>query len=173
MVSNADCAKTYKALFHPLLHLCTKDSSSRHAQACPGDSGSAVLVRRDGVLQLAGLVTWGGETQGKECGEGPIDVSERVLAHQAFLNAPAPAQFAPYSHAVVSVVKRGTLRHCRRGTWHPAAAHFSYRWFRRHGERKALPGRRRSDAPFQAPDRLPRDRPHRGRLEPSESYNVR
>src|SRR3954452_6074816 len=95
----ASCLAVYgRDLLHTGLHLCTKDPTPTNAQACPGDSGSAVLVRRDGVLQLAGVVTWGGETQGKPCGQGPADVSERVLAHRALVTGPAPRHLAPYSH---------------------------------------------------------------------------
>src|ERR1700754_52481 len=72
---SATCLGLYGAkLFHPDLHLCTKDPTATGAQACPGDSGSAVMVRRDGVLQAAAVVTWGGETQRKACGQGPADV---------------------------------------------------------------------------------------------------
>ena len=78
---SAACHDHYGAdLLHPALHLCTQDPTPNGAQACAGDSGSPVMVRRDGVLQVAGVVTWGGETLGRECGEGPADVSERVLA---------------------------------------------------------------------------------------------
>ena len=48
------------------------------------------MVRRDGALQVAGVVTWGGETLGRECGEGPADVSERVLAHLALVTGAPP-----------------------------------------------------------------------------------
>ena len=76
VLPSAACNELYGSeLLHVALHLCTKDPTPNGAQACAGDSGSPVMVRRDGVLQAAGVVTWGGETQGKLCGEGPADVS--------------------------------------------------------------------------------------------------
>jgi V8-like Glu-specific endopeptidase len=56
----ADCRRLYQQLLHASRHLCTKDPTPTDAQACPGDSGSAVLVHRNGTLQLAGVVIWGG-----------------------------------------------------------------------------------------------------------------
>ena len=40
------------------------------------------MVQRDGAWAVAGVVTWGGETYGRDCGEGLPDVSERVDAHR-------------------------------------------------------------------------------------------
>jgi hypothetical protein len=136
-ISQARCRKLYgRDLYLPKLHLCTVDPSDRHAQACPGDSGSPVLVRRDGVLQVAGVVTWGGETQRKPCGKGPADVSERVLAHFALLTGPVPAEFAPVSRGALLVTRHGKLARCGSGHWTPASARVTYRWYRLRGEKR-------------------------------------
>ena len=87
VVSDA-CPAAYGArLFHPDRHLCTLDPTPTGAQACAGDSGGPVMVQRNGVWALAAVVTWGGETQGRDCGEGLPDVSERLDAHAALLTA--------------------------------------------------------------------------------------
>ena len=44
------------------------------------------MVRRNGAWAVAAVVTWGGETYGRDCGEGLPDVSERVDAHAALLD---------------------------------------------------------------------------------------
>jgi hypothetical protein len=111
--------------------LCTQDPTATKAQACPGDSGGAVTVTRAGVQQVAGVVTWGGETLGKACGEGPADVSERVLAHLRLINR-LPRHQAPYSISAVRIDKDGT---CHRGAWLPKAAKFKIRYVK-HGGRK-------------------------------------
>jgi len=135
VVPSAACQATYGPDLHdPALHLCTQDPTPNGAQACAGDSGSPVLVRRDGVLQVAGVVTWGGETQGKACGEGPADVSERVLAHQALLTGPPPARLAPYSTGRVAITPTG----CRRGAWRPAGIRFRTSYIRRGGRRACV-----------------------------------
>ena len=64
---SATCKGYFKRLLHPTFHLCTQDPTDTKAQACPGDSGSPVMVRRDGVLQVAGVVSWGGETRAPRC----------------------------------------------------------------------------------------------------------
>ena len=70
VVSDA-CPAAYGArLFHPDRHLCTLDPTPTASQACAGDSGGPVMVQRNGVWALAAVVTWGGETQGRDCGEG-------------------------------------------------------------------------------------------------------
>src|SRR4051812_45165872 len=137
LMPNDTCLKLYgDELYHPSLHMCTIDPGARHAQACPGDSGSPVLVRRDGVLQVAGVVTWGGETQRKRCGEGPADVSERVLAHVPLLTGPVPKSFAPASREGIVVTRRGTLRRCTSAHWAPSNTRVTVRWFRRQGAKK-------------------------------------
>ena len=85
---SGDCPAAYGAnLFDAAKHLCTLDATANASQACAGDSGSPVMVRRNGAWAVAGVVTWGGETYGRDCGEGLPDVSERVDAHTALLNA--------------------------------------------------------------------------------------
>jgi hypothetical protein len=131
VVPSAECGAIYgSTLFHPALHLCTRDPSANAAQACFGDSGSPVLA---GGL-LAGVVTWGGETLVRDCGEGPADVSERALPHLALLTGPAPRRLAPYAERRVRVRRSGRVRRCVIGSWHPAGARFTIRWFRRDGE---------------------------------------
>ena len=118
---SGDCPAAYGArLFHPDQHLCTLDSTPNASQACAGDSGSPVMVQRDGAWAVAGVVTWGGETYGRDCGEGLPDVSERVDAHAALLNA--TGAFAPYAERRVRVRRTGRTRRCVAGTWHPSNA---------------------------------------------------
>ena len=125
-----DCTSLYPpTLLHTTLHLCTQDRTPTKAQACAGDSGSPVLVTRDNQPLVAGVVTWGGETLGKECGEGPADVSERTLPHARLLTGPIPEAFAPYSTSAVRITASG---HCKRGTWRPKTARLTVRYFRRH-----------------------------------------
>lgn len=122
------CAAAYGAkLFHPTKHLCTLDPTPNAAQACAGDSGGPVMVQRGGAWALAGVVTWGGETYGKDCGEGMPDVSERVDAHRDLLTRTGPV--APWTERRVRVRRSGKVRRCVIGTWHPAGARFTVRWW--------------------------------------------
>jgi len=137
VIASSACAKIFaRVLLHPTLHLCTVDPSDRRAQACPGDSGSPVLVRREGALQVAGVVTWGGETQRKRCGEGPADVSERVLPHLALLTGAVPKRFAPVARTRPRVTRTGTLRRCTSARWTPSSARVTVRWYRLRGQTK-------------------------------------
>jgi hypothetical protein len=130
VLSSAACSGIFGTrLLHPALHLCTREDTANDSQSCAGDSGSPVMVRRDGALLEAGVVTWGGETQGHGCGRGPADVAERVLPHLALLTGPAPA-FAPYARQRVRVRRHGATRTCVIGAWSPASARFSVRWYR-------------------------------------------
>jgi secreted trypsin-like serine protease len=146
VVPAATCQATYGPELHdPAVHLCTQDATSNGAQACAGDSGSPLLVRRDGVLQVAGVVTWGGETLGRDCGEGPADASERVLAHLALVTGTAPRTLAPYAERRVRVRRSGKVRRCVIGAWHPGKPRFSVRWWRRDGaQRRFISGTRRT-----------------------------
>jgi secreted trypsin-like serine protease len=127
-VSDA-CPAAYGAdLFFADKHLCTLDSTPNASQACAGDSGSPVMVQRNGAWAVAGVVTWGGETQGRDCGEGLPDVSERVDAHAALLGA--TGAFAPYAERRVRVRRSGKTRRCVIGTWHGTGIKFKVRWYR-------------------------------------------
>jgi hypothetical protein len=83
---------------------------------------------------VVGVVSWGGETQLRDCGEGPADVSERVLPHLALLTGPLPAKTAPY--AVRS--PRRTSKGCGRGRWRPAGTKLSVRRGRVRGVRTCI-----------------------------------
>ena len=133
-VSDA-CPAAYGArLFHPDKHLCTLDGTPTASQACAGDSVSPVMVQRNGAWAVAGVVTWGGETYGRDCGEGLPDVSERVDAHAALLTATGP--FAPYAERRVRVRRTGNVRRCVIGAWHPAKATVKVRWWRQNGAKR-------------------------------------
>ena len=126
---SGECPAAYGArLFHPDQHLCTRDSTPNASQACAGDSGSPVMVQRAGAWAVAGVVTWGGETYGRDCGEGLPDVSERVDAHAALLNA--GGALAPFAERRVRVRRTGRTRRCVAGTWHPSNARLRFRWYR-------------------------------------------
>jgi trypsin len=127
-VSDA-CPAAYGAdLFFAAKHLCTLDGTANASQACAGDSGSPVMVQRNGAWAVAGVVTWGGETQGRDCGEGLPDVSERVDAHGALLSA--TGAFAPYAERRVRVRRTGATRRCVIGAWHGSGVKFKVRWYR-------------------------------------------
>jgi Trypsin len=139
---SGDCPAAYGAtLFHPDRHLCTLDPTPNASQACAGDSGSPVMVMRNGAWAVAGVVTWGGETHGRGCGEGLPDVSERVGAHLPLLTA-QPSAYAPFAERRVRVRRSGAVRRCVIGAWHPAKATFKVRWWRRgaSGKLTYLPG---------------------------------
>jgi hypothetical protein len=128
-VVSDDCPSAYGArLFHPAQHLCTLDPTANHAQSCAGDSGSPVMVQRNGAWAVAGVVTWGGETYGRDCGEGLPDVSERVDAHAALLDA--TGAFAPYADQRIRVRRIGNTLRCVTGTWQPAPDSLKFRWWR-------------------------------------------
>ena len=130
------CRAAYGRLLDPARHLCTIDASGRAGQACAGDSGGPVLVQRDGRPVIAGLVTWGGETQGRDCGEGLPDVSESVAAKAAFL-ARLPTAVAPWAQRRVRVRRSGRLRRCVIGRWSPGRVAFRVRWYTRGATRNA------------------------------------
>ena len=126
---SGDCPAAYGAtLFDPAKHLCTLDATANASQACAGDSGSPVMVQRNGAWAVAGVVTWGGETYGRDCGEGLPDVSERVDAHTALLNA--TGAYAPYAERRVRVRRTGQTRRCVLGTWSGKNTTFTVRWYR-------------------------------------------
>ena len=128
------------------------------------------MVRRDGALQVAGVVTWGGETQGRPCGEGPADVSERVLAHLALVTGAPPGTLAPYARRVR--VRRPAGRRCVIGAWHPGSPGSPSAGSGGRPERRFLPGHRPHADGQLRPDRLHRDCPHGGRWAEEESYNA-
>jgi secreted trypsin-like serine protease len=103
----AACTKAYTSLFVAADHLCTEDAGPAAAQACSGDSGSPVLVQRGGAPAIAGVVSWGGETQGRDCGQGLPDVSARVSTYASFLTGAAPRRLAPYALRRVRVRRSG------------------------------------------------------------------
>ncbi|MDA0182414.1 trypsin-like serine protease [Solirubrobacter phytolaccae] len=134
VLPSATCKGYFKRLLHPSFHLCTQDPTPNKSQSCPGDSGSPVMVTRDGVLQVVGVVSWGGETQLRECGEGPADVSERVLPHLALITGALPARTAPYA----TRPPRATSAGCNRGRWRPAGTKLSVRKGRANGRRTCI-----------------------------------
>ena len=127
-VSDA-CADAYgPKLFKPALHLCTQDTTTAKSQACAGDSGSPVMVQRNGAWAVAAVVTWGGETRGRGCGEGLPDVSERIDAHKTLLTeTKTPAPWAKQRTRVRR--ERHTLR-CVSGPW-SGKPKLTVRWWRR------------------------------------------
>ncbi|WP_445151409.1 S1 family peptidase [Baekduia sp. Peel2402] len=142
----AACAKAYDSLFVVADHLCTLDATSTASQACSGDSGSPVTVQRDGHPAVAGVVSWGGETQGRDCGEGLPDVATRVDAYMSLITGAAPAQLAPYAHRRVRVRRTGGTLRCVVGDWTPSSATFSIRWWTRStsGRVTTVPGTHRT-----------------------------
>jgi Trypsin len=136
------CSKAYASLYLAEDHLCTQDTSPTAAQACGGDSGSPVLVQRNAVPAAAGVVTWGGETQGRDCGQGLPDVSTRLSAYTALLTGPAPAKLAPHAARRVRVRRAGQTLRCVAGAWSPAGATFTYTWWTRSraGRTTTVPG---------------------------------
>jgi hypothetical protein len=144
---DAACLDAYTAtLFRAADHLCTTGSEPDRPQACAGDSGSPIVV--DGAV--VAVVSWGGETQGRDCGGGLPDVGTRVLPHRDLLTA--TRTLAPYAPRRVRVRRAdGTLR-CVAGTWRPASARLTFRWWRqgatrqvrdpRTGATEIQPGRR-------------------------------
>lgn len=122
------CGQPYGGVLEPALHLCTEDASATRAQACAGDSGGPVVVRRDGVAQLVGLVTWGGEVRGRGCGEGLPDVSERVAPYAQLIGTDF-ASAAPYAERRTRVRRvRGRLE-CVSGPWR-GAPRLTSTWYR-------------------------------------------
>jgi len=139
------CPAAYGAtLFDPAKHLCTLDATPNAGQACAGDSGGPVMVQRNGGWAVAGLVTWGGETRGRDCGEGLPDVSERVAAHAGLLTQ--AGALAPWSERRVRVRRSGKVRRCVIGQWHPASAKVTVRWWREEpptvNGQQIIPGKR-------------------------------
>ena len=125
------------------------------------------MVQRDGAWALAGVVTWGGETQGRDCGEGLPDVSERVDAHTALLGATGPV--APWAQRRVRVRRSGAVAPLRDRPLAPAGARFTVRWWRE--PRRVPEGRRKDAAGDVRPRRLLGDRPDPRRLGDRGLYN--
>jgi hypothetical protein len=117
-------------LFQPALHLCTQDTTATKSQACAGDSGSPVMVQRNGAWAVAAVVTWGGETRGRGCGEGLPDVSERVDAHTTLLTA--NLRPAPWATQRTRVRREGHTLRCVSGPW-SGKPKLTVRWWRRTG----------------------------------------
>lgn len=142
----AACAKAYTSLYDAAAHLCTQDLTPNAAQACAGDSGSPVLVQRAGAPAVAGVVSWGGETQGRDCGAGLPDVSARVATYAPFLTGAVPARLAPYALRRVRVRRAGGTLRCVAGAWRPSGARLSIRWWRRGptGHLTTVPGAART-----------------------------
>src|SRR6185436_14128843 len=90
---------------------------------------SPVLVRREGDLVIAGVVSWGGETRGRDCGGGLPDVAERVDRHLGLLRS-RPKAVAPWALRRVRVRRRGPTLRCVVGHWRPASATLHVRWYR-------------------------------------------
>lgn len=129
VVASEHCAEAFGALLTPAAHLCTLDAGAR-SKACAGDSGGPVVVVRDGVEQLAAVVTWGDETKGFDCGGGGFpDVGERVLPHAGRVRAAQPPA-APWAHRRVRVRVEGGRARCVVGRWGGGRATFRVRWFR-------------------------------------------
>jgi hypothetical protein len=142
----AACAKAYGSLYRPDEHLCTQDLTPTAAQACAGDSGSPVLVQRGGAPAVAGVVSWGNETRGGDCGDGQPDVATRVSTYAAQIAGAAPARPAPYALRRVRVRRSGDTLRCVIGDWRPSGATFAVRWWRRDraGRLATVPGARRT-----------------------------
>ncbi|HET6505814.1 MAG TPA: serine protease [Baekduia sp.] len=134
----AECTKAYGSLFAGGDQLCTEDLTATAAQACAGDSGSPVLVQRDGAPAVAGVVAWGNETQGDDCGDGLPDVSARVAAHASLITGAAPARLAPHARRRVRVRRAGHTLRCVVGAWTPSDATFSIRWWRRTDQARVI-----------------------------------
>lgn len=124
-------------LFFPALQLCTQDTTAKAAQACAGDSGSPVMVMRNGAWAVAAVVTWGGETHGRGCGGGLPDVSERVDAHRALLTATTTP--APWATRRTRVRREGGFLRCVSGPW-KGKPRLHVRWYRQ-GPGKVEDGR--------------------------------
>ncbi len=118
------------------------------------------MVQRNGAWALAAVVTWGGETQGRDCGEGLPDVSERVDAHTALLSATGTV--APWAERRVRVRRSGAVRRCVIGRWHPGGRALHRALVARAG--RVPEGRRKDAARDVRPRRLLGDRPHARRL---------
>jgi hypothetical protein len=127
----AACTKAYGSLYRQSDQLCTQDLTPTAAQACAGDSGSPVVVQRNGAPAVAGVVSWGNETRGGDCGDGQPDVSARVATHASLLTGAAPSALAPYALRRVRVRRAGDTLRCVIGDWKPSGATFSIRWWRR------------------------------------------
>ena len=161
VVSGA-CPAAYGArLFHPDRHLCTLDPTPTRAQACAGDSGGPVMVRRNGAWALAAVVTWGGETQGRDCGEGLPDVSERVDAHGALLTATGSGR--PVGRAARARPPHGRRAPLRDRALAPGERALQVRWWK--GDRVPLQGggKTRRVRPAASAARSPRAPPAAGR----------
>lgn len=59
VVSNAACFPPYPNIFDGALSFCAGGARSGGQDACQGDSGGPLLVTRDGVVIVAGLVSYG------------------------------------------------------------------------------------------------------------------
>ena len=70
-VDHRTCAADTPATVDGRSMLCARDPHGK-VTACPGDSGSPLISREHGRPEVAGIMSFAGETAGRQCGEPSV-----------------------------------------------------------------------------------------------------
>ncbi|QRP46449.1 trypsin-like serine protease [Amycolatopsis sp. FDAARGOS 1241] len=107
--------------------LCTQGT----ATVCPGDSGGPLVEKTPLGDRLAGIVSFAGETAGKQCGEPTVDGFGDAAAMRSFLTQPRPplAPMADTEPAITGTKAAGATLTCEAPKWSTPPAKADYAWY--------------------------------------------
>ncbi|MEU4671312.1 serine protease [Amycolatopsis sp. NPDC023774] len=103
--------------------LCTQGA----ATVCPGDSGGPLVQNG----RLVGIVSFGGETAGKQCGEPTVDGFTDAAVARSFLTQPRPplAPMAAADPVITGTKAAGNTLTCAAPKWTVKPDKVEYAWY--------------------------------------------